>query len=228
MRIRRWAGILVMAAGMALAGCQTLYNPGLPQVPLMMGGDETQIALNGGTNGYGLQLAYSPYYHWVITTNGSTFNTYLDMQFKEKYLHKQGEIGTGYYTALSKLVRVEVLGGIGGSSSGVNENRNLLRRAYIQPSAGISTQYFDAGITSRFSFVQHYLDKSAAGETARDLQVAFWEPSLMLRAGYEQLKFNVQLGWAVPMGQDAIPFRSPMIGGGVHVTLFRDFDRFIH
>jgi hypothetical protein len=226
MKFSKWAFLGLFALLLGSAGCQTLYNPGLPQVPLMMGGDETQVGINGGSNGYGFQLAYSPYYHWVVAGNLSSFNTYLDMRYTEKYKQRQYELSTGWYTAVNQNLRLECLGGLGMGSSGVNSDLKFYRRAFLQPSAGISTRYFDFGLTSRFSGVQYYLDRTAAGESKVNELGFFWEPGLTLRAGYEQVKFNFQVGLSLAMGPTDIPRRTLMAGGGIHLTLFRDFDRF--
>jgi hypothetical protein len=212
------------------SSCQSLYIPNGPNVPLMSQGDELQVGLNVGTNGYGAQIAYSPYYHWAIATTGNTFsikggNGYTN--FETSYRHLYGEAATGYYTRLSKHARLEVLGGYGAGQTGQpDDNNSLYRRIFVQPSIGISSAFFDAGFTPRLSFVNHYRDFIAGVTTKPNEPGTFLEPTITLRAGMEEFKFQMQGGLAFPMAKTNFSYRKSFISFGFHLTFIKDFEKF--
>jgi hypothetical protein len=208
--------------------CQTMYVPNQAQVPLMSEGDETQVCLTAATNGYGGQIAYSPYYHWAVILNGSTFNVVQDTNFDVKYRSSFGEIGTGYYTRLNKYARMEVLFGLGTGSIGFNDERDRYRRAFVQPSFGVSGPWVDAGISTRFTYVDYFQRKEAGTATLLDQQGIFMEPILTARAGYEQVKFQGQFGFTIPLGTPDITYRHTFFGLGIHITFVKDYEKYNH
>lgn len=222
---------LLPMAWMALLGltsCQTLYVPSQPQVPLMSEGDETQVALNIATNGYGGQFAYSPYYHWAIIANANTFNVVQDTNFEIKYRQSYGEVGTGYYTRLNKFARLEVLFGLGTGSAGFNDVRDRYRKGFLQPSIGISGPWVDAGLTTRISYVNYFQHKENGTTTPLRQNALFLEPAITARAGYEQVKFQGQFGLGIPMSDPDFNFRRVFFGLGIHITFVKDFEKYNH
>lgn len=213
---------------LALTSCQTMYVPNQPQVPLMSEGDETQVTLNIATNGYGGQFAYSPYYHWAVIANANTFNVVQDTNYEIKYRQSYGEIGTGYYTRLNKFARMEVLFGLGTGSAGFNDVRDRYRRAFIQPSIGFSGPWVDAGLTTRFAYVNYYQHKENNTTSPLSQNGFFFEPAITARAGYEQVKFQGQFGLGIPLGAPDITFRRVFFGVGIHITFAKDFEKYNH
>jgi hypothetical protein len=209
--------------------CQSLYIPSGPNVPLMSEGDELQVGMSIGSNGYGAQIAYSPYYRWAITANGSTYSVTNGNSFSTNvvFRHLYGEVGTGLYTRFSKYVRGEVLGGFGSGYSGhPTDDKNLYRKLYLQPSIGISGPYVDFGFTPRLCWVDHFQDKVNDVKAAVEEQAVFMEPSVTLRAGYEQLKFQVQSGFAFALGDSPFTYRNRFIVMGFHLTFVKDFEKY--
>lgn len=228
MILHRSAWLMPILLGLLLGytGCKSLYVPNQAQVPLMSEGDETQVALNVASNGYGLQLAYSPYYHWAVIANGNTFTVVQDTNFEIKYRHSYAEIGTGYYTRLTKYIRTEVLFGIGGGSSGLNTSRSIYRRGFLQPSIGMSGKIIDAGITPRFAWVQHFQDRIGGTRATVNESAFFFEPILTLRLGMEQVKFQLQGGMSLPLGNAPFSYRQTFGSIGIHLTFVKDFDKY--
>lgn len=213
---------------LSLAGCQTMYVPNQPQVPLMSEGDETQVTLNIATNGYGGQFAYSPYYHWAVIANANTFNVVQDTNFDVKYRQSYAEVGTGYYTRLNKFARMEVLFGLGTGSVGFDDVRDRYRRAFVQPSIGFSGPFVDAGLTTRIAYVNYYQHKENGGTAPLRQNGLFLEPAITARAGYEQMKFQGQFGLGIPLGDPDFSFKRVFFGLGIHITFAKDFEKYNH
>lgn len=208
------------------SACSTLYVPNQPQVLLMSEGDETQVGLQVGTNGYGAKLAYSPYYHWALMANGNTFSFVQDSNYTIRQKHTYGEIGTGYYTRLNKYWRFEALVGYGGGSSGLTNERGHYRRAFFQPSVGVSGPFFDGALTTRLAWVNQFSQEVGGLRSDVNLSSVFLEPYVTLRAGWEQIKFQFQTGFSFDLGNAGFSTRSYTAALGVHVTLFKDFDKY--
>jgi hypothetical protein len=222
--------LLAVSALAFWTSCQSLYVPNGPNVPLMSEGDELQVGLNVGSNGYGAQLAYSPYYHWAIAASGNTFsimggNGYSRNQLSFRHLY--GEGSTGFYTRLSKYARFEFLGGYGAGQTGhPDDSRQMYRQLFLQPSLGVSGPWLDAGFTPRVCLVTHYKDFANGGSTKFNEKGTFFEPTITVRGGYEQLKFQLQGGLAFAMGAAPFTYRKSFMSFGVHLTFVKDFEKY--
>lgn len=222
--------LIVALVPMALlCACQSLYIPNGPNVPLMSEGDELQIGAHIGGNGYGAQIAYSPYYHWAIATTGNTF-TLLGGNGRNPnnitFRHFNGEASTGYYTRLSKYVRLEALAGVGAGQSGVPDDKHLYHKYFVQPSIGISGPWIDAGFTPRITVVNQHKDIVQGGSVKVGDQATFLEPTITLRAGYEMFKFQLQGNLAIPLGSSAFSYGKSLITFGIHLTFVKDFEKY--
>ena len=222
--LRHFFYVLLFTA--LLTGCKTAYVPNLLQMPLMSEGDETQVSLGMGTNGYGVQLAYSPYYHWNIIANGAAFSVAQDTAFEKKYTQKQGEIGTGFYTRLNKFARFETIMGLGSGNAGLEKDREFYRKLFIQPAIGFSTRYIDAGVSTRLTFVQHHKTRVNGSQTRINDNGLFFEPGVMARVGYEQVKFSFQGGMSMPLVKPDLTYLRGFFGVGLHITFAKDFERY--
>lgn len=218
--------LIPLACLLLWSACQPLYVPNHVNAPLMSQGDETQVSMQIGTNGYGLNLAYSPYYHWGLVLNGNTYTTVQDTNLEVKYRHTFGEIGTGYYTRITNILRFETYAGVGAGSTGLNTDRSLYRRFYLQPAFGVSTRIIDAAIVPRAVMVQHTKDRVNGGDTEVDDSGLFFEPFATVRLGMEQLKFQLQAGFSVPLNDFNFDYQNFTIGFGIHLTFVKDFDRY--
>lgn len=228
MKSAHW--LLALLAIVLGSSCRSLYIPNGPNVPLMSEGDELQLGASIGTNGYAAQIAYSPYYHWAIAATGNTFTIRGGSGYSRNqvsFRHIYGEAATGFYTRLGKYARLELLGGYGEGNSGHPEdNKRLYRKVFAQPSIGISGPWLDAGFTPRLSFVNHYLTFADGLKTKSDLPSAFFEPTLTLRAGYEEMKFQFQYGRSFRLGDVPYSYKSSFVGFGFHLTFVKDFDKY--
>lgn len=220
----------MFALSLVMMACQSTYIPNQANVPLMSEGDEFQIGMSIGSNGYGAQIAYSPYYHWTIAASGNTFSNLGDSLsgYNVGYRHIYGEALTGYYTRLSKITRFEVLGGIGTGYSGHPEfSRKAYNNIILQPSIGISAPNFDIGFSPRFSFVNRTFNGGASVNKVKvNESGSFIQPMLTLRAGYQEFKFQLQGGLSFPVGSVPFTYRSAFCSFGFHINLTKDFDKY--
>ena len=226
MKLNHLFSLAVLLCVLLGVSCSSLYVPNQPNVPLMSEGDETHVGLNVGSNGYGAQLAYSPYYHWVLTGTANTFSITQDSNRTLKRKHSYGELGTGYYTRLSKIVRLEAIAGFGFGASGLPEDKGKYRRFYFQPSVGISSSMFDVGFTPRFAMVKHYESRLAGTVSKINENGVFFEPVITARLGFEQVKFQLQGGISTALGGTNIEFQNLFGSFGIHITLIKDFERY--
>lgn len=221
--------LLLLASAFLMTACQSTYIANQTIVPLMSEGDEFQIGMSVGTNGYGAQVAYSPYYHWAIAATGNMFSNLGDSTsaYNVGYRHIFGEALTGYYTRIDKLWRMEILAGVGTGYSGHPEwMRQGYNRLVVQPSLGISAPNVDIGFTPKLSFVQRSFDKSLTQKSKVDESAAFFEPILTVRAGYQEFKFQIQGGLSFAMGDTPIQYRTGFLSFGFHINLTKDFDKY--
>lgn len=213
-----------------VAGCKPLYIPSPVNTPLFSQGGEMSGQLALSSNGYNVQGAWSPVYHLGIIGGGNLFNIQVDSLAKpDQFRHRYAEIGGGYYTRLSKFMRLEMYAGYGGGHTGDVNDRGYYQKFFFQPGIGYSGRYVDIGFSPRISSVQHLRTLSRGQRRNEDRQSVFIEPWLTLRAGMEQFKFSTQLGWAIPAGGDfgSGDYRSKAtIAFGMHLIFGKDFEKY--
>jgi hypothetical protein len=201
-------------------------------VPLLSQVGETQGGLQLANNGYGLQLTHTPVYHWGFTGSGNVFTVVNDTNHAYDRKHISGEAATGFYTRLTRTGRFEMYVGLSESSSGNSISRWHMRRYFIQPSIGVSTPRYDLAFTPRFSFVDHYKTSGNTGTIqVEDDNVAFFEPSVTARGGFETFKFSLQFGLAFGLSNKTAPlaadYKGSLLAFGIHLCFGKDFDRYI-
>jgi hypothetical protein len=222
--------LLLALAVVLLASCGTVYVPSPHNVPLFSQADEAQAAMHIGTSGYNAQLAYSPARHIGLIGNGTYYKAYNDSTRMNAVRHTQGDIGLGYYTTLSKTARLEFFAGYGAGQTEQDGVNQLYRRLWFQPNFGYSGRIVDAGLTTGLAQVTHFQTKVNGGAVRLNSPALFLEPALTFRAGFEQLKFTSQLGWAIPLngsgeirtGHDAL-----MLNFGFHLIIGKDFEAYL-
>lgn len=197
-------------------GCgQQYYTPNAVHQPMLTQKGEARLsgglALGDQTQGIDIQTAYAVSNKIGLMVNG--FITNAD----GKYDKRGGwlvEAGVGRYKKLGKWGYADVYGGLGrGQVNNLIVNDTLgnfisqsgigFVRAFVQPSIGIHTTYFDMGFAVRcvgmrystftrpeapnyYNFVEYY-SISQRGFIG-------YEPAIMLRGGFKRIQFQSQLG----------------------------------
>lgn len=219
--------LLGLAIGL-LSGCQTLYVPNVVNAPLMSEPGETQIGMAVGSNGYNLNLAFSPAPYVALMANGNLFNYRKGIEQDSLYRQQFIEAGLGFYSRLSKYWRFETFVGYGGGLQGDEIETAYYRRWFIQPDIGVSGRIVDAAFSPRITFVNHNRSVFSLREFEQENKGVFLEPTVTLRAGYEQFKFQFQTGPTLPLGDNLYGrYHKWNVSFGFHLTFVKNFERYM-
>lgn len=209
-----------------LTSCETLYVANPVTTPLFSQEGEFQAQGSAGSNGFNVGVALAPAKHFALMANGATYTVEFDSIQEPRFRTIFGEAGIGYWTPIDKYWRFETYSGMGWGITRNTPVQDFYRRFFIQPNVGYSSEYFDFGVASRFSFVGHTDQRNSTTMQFQPTNTSFWEPSIMFRAGYRELKFQMQGGLSLPMTSSEFDFRQWTISFGANLTLGKDFDRY--
>lgn len=216
-----------------------LYIPNTTNNPSLTKKGEIESSFTIGTNGYDIQTAGAITDNIGIMLNGSYGNNTSDSS-NSFNKHTFGELGVGYSTVISDsnatlktILSVFTGWGIGKSSGeynytiGTNQQSNIAsgkyQRAFVQPSIGISNKSFDFFFSTRFSYVN--MSDLKTNDTGNNSKLRnnniFYEPTLTIKGGSENIKFMGQAGISVNRisNNDVIFRQRPII-----ITLGLAFD----
>ncbi len=217
---------LLLPTVLLLTSCQTTYVSNPANIPLLSQDGEFQGGLGVGPNGFNLQTVWAPVEHLALMGNASTYtisDSILEPDFRRTY----GEIGAGYWTRLNKYLRFETFAGTGWGITGEFPQRDLYRRYFFQPNIGASTRYYDLGFSPRLSIVRFVEQRGVATPIETDRSGVFLEPIIQGRVGYEEFKFQLQIGPTLSLDDAQFDFRRWNVSIGVSLTLGKDFERYL-
>lgn len=222
--------LILLAFALSMFSCRPVYNPNPVNIPLFSDGGEFQSALSISNSGYNLQTALSPVYPIGIIANGHLFRIQEDSVGSDNIFRNNFiEGGLGSYVRLAKYVRMGLYGGIGRGFVGNKDLKRVYNRFFIQPTFGMTSRNFDTGLATRFVRANYVSEETNSGKTETDDGAWMFEPALMVRAGREQVKFQLEAGYSIPMTDFSNPDidnRNFIISLGLHLTFGLDFDRF--
>jgi len=223
-------------------GCSHKYfYPITPNVPMHSNSGEFTASggytFNDEYDGVEGQLAYSLTNHVGLTGN-FIYVKGVQNEINDYGTGKMGELGIGYFSTINKFhFAVYAGGGLGDqlhkyptdtvnfSTSEMNMNR-----IYIQPSVGFKSKYFETAFSTRFSRLDFSNVTSNIDAVSdpynydivtlidEDRPFYLFEPSIMLRAGSERIKFQTNLGLLYDFKDKGVFVRSA-ISLGIHVRL---------
>lgn len=208
------------------SGCKSIYSPAPTNMPLFSQDGEVQFAGALGSNGYNLQWGWAPVEHLAVMANGGSYTQSFDSIFEPRFRHTYGEIGLGGWTRLDKFMRLEAFAGMGWGITGEFPRRDLYRRYFFQPNFGWSGRFVDAGFSPKLSIVNHKDVRGLPNVEHLSATSAFLEPTVMFRAGWHEVKFQVTGSYTIPMGASNFSYQDFTVGFGFHLTLGKDFDRY--
>ena len=139
------------------------------------------------------------------------------------------EIGAGYFTPLGAKFNFETYGGlgIGGITNEYESDKSKVNfmRFFVQPSIGYSSRGFEAIIATRFAHLNYTSIDHGSG-SYDDLQFledhkssVLFEPSITLRAGWEDFKFQLQYVNSNNLSHSEIPMEKENVSLGVIIDL---------
>ena len=207
-RINARNGILVFGLFFFFTSCSPEYIPNMVNSPMFSNAGEFQATIATGNSDFDAQTAVAVTDHIGIMVNGSYGNDTNDST-DDFHRHSFLEAGIGYYEKIGDKGRYEVYGGYGfGKVEGYFENALFdeqitearYNRFFIQPGIGVSTGIFDGSFSPRFVLVQ--MDPKGANFPSTQYD-AFFEPVITSKIGYKYVKFIVQFGVSIPIGDQA-------------------------
>jgi len=220
------------------------YAPSTNNVPLFKEKNEGRIQASSAStatqgnentaNGFELQTAYAIGNHTALQLNmlhvsddedeGSGSGTYL-------------EAAGGYFKALGAHRHwvFETYGGFGyGGVKNVFSNettaKTSIKKLFLQPSIGFTSKYFDAALSSKFSLADlGYVNSNLSKDNDPDdydyveslrggKSYFLWEPGLMLRGGFPNVKLSVQVTYSI-FDVNKYPFSEGTAAIGLIVNL---------
>jgi len=214
--------LLAALGSLLITACQPTYVANPSNIPLLTQNGEMQGGLSAGTNGFNLQGAWAPVEHVGVLVNASTF-TVTDSLLEPDFRRSTVEVALGGWTRLSKYMRFEAFVGTGWGITGDFPQRDLYRKYFLQPNFGHSGRYCDLGFSPRLSLIQHNEQRGVVNPPELPLSSLFFEPTLQARAGYEEFKFQFQVGPSIPLGTNQLDFRRWQVSVGVNLTLGKEF-----
>lgn len=200
----------VAAVAVVLAGCAPMYLAPAANVPLPKAEDDVHLGLLGGTNGVDVSAAYAPINHLVVLGAGSFARS-------KSHDHDYGELGAGFFSRLGGWGVVELLGGAGlGRSRGQSNSDDSSVTAqvrgegtYVRPFAqadiALTTRAVDFGLMLREAYLRYDFDSLSATTSPMRQEGFFFEPALFLRAGWDVVKVEAQLGLVIPQRASEAP-----------------------
>ncbi len=231
--------INLLALILIFVSCSPEYIPNMVNSPMFSNQGEFQITIAAGkespdaesevsiTN-FDAQTALALTDHFGIMINGSYGKEKNDApsSFHE---HSFLEAGMGYYDKFRNKYRYEVFGGYGfGKTQGYFENGFVdeitnvrYNRYFIQPGIGISNKIFDGSFSPRIVLVQMERLVSSSETTYN----TFYEPVITSKIGYKYVKFIVQFGFSIPIGDQELTYDHPnfIFNFGLNFNLGRKY-----
>ncbi len=206
MKTIRFYLLLTLSIMLGFFGCAPVYIPNVVNTPMLSNQGELQGAIYTGVSGFDPQFAYAITDHLGVMLNGSFSNKTND-SLNNFHKHQFVETGVGYYTKIGESGRFETFGGLGVAKLKSDYSNNLWisytdlysYRAFIQPSIGAATDFFDGSFSIRFvmlSIFQNNLNYNAY----------FIEPVITAKVGYKYVKAVFQLGFSFPVNSNELIF----------------------
>ncbi|MCW3101682.1 MAG: hypothetical protein JWO09_122 [Bacteroidetes bacterium] len=203
-----------------LSSCSTtMYVSNTVNVPLL--NEKGEVKINVDQND--AQIAVAVGNHWGVMANGF----YKSYESNENYTHQGNlaEAGFGYYKPFRNNLVFETYTGVGIGT--IDKKQTFTAsdnsvywasfsaqgtKAFLQPSLGYCSRFFDLAFTPRLSFVKYthfksygYTDAQLAEDYLDNNRLTngiymFAEPALTIRAGYKFVKVQAQYGLTMDLG----------------------------
>jgi len=215
------------------------YAPNMHNVPLFQQKEELHLDLSGSMGNeftaFEVQAAFSVADNFALMGNGFMLNRNWDDLIPEDY--NRGHLiegGAGTFVNLDHDMVFEAYTGLGfGKIENGYENSTTSKlsfyRYFLQPSVGYTSDFMDVAVSLRLSGLR-YNDIQFTGILEQDDQDQILyinrnpfsilvEPAVTLRGGWEQTKFQLQLGYSENvMNPDLIQERLN-INFGIYFTI---------
>ncbi|MDA3910249.1 MAG: hypothetical protein PF448_02680 [Bacteroidales bacterium] len=240
--------LFVLALGVMLTSCKTLYKPTMQNVPMLKGKSDFRSTLS--YNNY--QFAYALSNNFGIMLNGhhnkNEWSSSFDSISRNDYFTRRYSIdaGVGYFKNFSENTVFECYagGGYGGYqfdydiyTKDVYERTNNYHtaswRSFVQPSIAYRDDIFEIAFSTRFMGVgffdvvtRNYTQDELISENLNNLDQNFYtfiEPAITLRVGHRMAKFHVQCIYSQLLSTKSLSYIPLNINFGISFNVFEWF-----
>ena len=211
-----------------LLSCNPAYIPNMSNVPLLSEENELNINIGASTSGFEPQISYAFNDKFGVMCNANFSSSKNDGETDSDRFHQHffGELGVGRYWANTKNFRFEVFGGFGAGkiNSYIPDDEFSFHpivdafstRFFLQPNIGLKTSVFDLALSNRFSFVHMNFTDNNMNSSNID---PYWEPSLIVKLGYHNIKVFSQFGISLPLFEHSLHYNYMPFVFGIGVQL---------
>jgi hypothetical protein len=197
-----------------LNSCAMLYQPNVANVPLHQQKGDSRVSAHIGVLGANFQASYAINDYLFANLNANIFRSKEDSS-ADFTNHSLGGLAIGYYKPLGEDEVAVFECSAGWSYAGVEDRESSsstpiwaktnYHKIYIQPSIGATTNYFDGAFSMRLVALQYVNFENMI--TAEQFEVypgmiAFVEPLITVRAGYDPIKLSLQAGYNIPLSPE--------------------------
>ncbi len=215
--------------------CAPVYVPTTHAAPMLENKGEVHTSIYTGTNGFNGQFAYAPTENIGVQINGLYLNDkeeHNDNEHDRKTVY--GEVAFGRYGKLNNFFRVESYLGAGHGWSKAWKGFNLFSDAdegyyvkgyfnkyFATTSFAFTTAILDVGLGAKLSYVDFYklVNERTNDNFGTSRTIYFAEPSIFTRLGHGLIKYEMMLGFSIPVDKkpnfDYDPFYISM---GIHLN----------
>ena len=218
-----------LCAAVLLAGCTPIYYaPNTLNVPMIRAKGEGVISGHiGDHNSPNFQGAYSPKQNWAIVADG-----FWASEGSADSIEGSGHLitgGAGYYRPVRTHFMWDTYGILGFGSVRNTFEQSEVRSSFVrygfQPSVGYQSKYFDAAVASRFVGLSYFHTNGSDPVEVPYLKNTgtqfLFEPALILRGGYDFLKFQAQYGHSFNLTNSSFKQDEEILSFGVVYTFRR-------
>ena len=232
-----WLGVAISI--IVASGCRTVYESNTLNMPMM----EKKGDFRGTLDLNNLQLSYAATSNIGIMANGFYKSSSAGDDDSASDIEGSGlfgEFGVGYFIRPEPNIVVEAFAGFGAGNVEVQENdrsatitaikqlKASVNRFFVQPGVAYTSNYFDIGFAPRISVVGYGTPEtnnysaSEIEEYYPELDKTTWiflEPAITIRAGYQAIKGQFQIGRTFKLSSGNINHREDFANIGISIGL---------
>lgn len=234
-----------------MQSCKIMYTPNMQNVPQMKEKNEVRATVGFSD----AQAAYAVTDKIAIMANAqykkpSWTVTSGSMEYKYESKKNLIELGGGYYKKVDDYFTFEAYGGAGygwlnynrsyadtsgGQATVYNKFKANATRFFLQPSIGVSTDFADFAISTRFVGLKFrnidtsgYRQDELLEEDLSGLDkpfYSFFEPAMTLRLGAKYVKFHIQAIYSLKLNEEKLNYMPFTVNFGVHLNIAQRFKK---
>ena len=169
-------------------------------------------------------------YSWSQVDEITTINGYEKMskELTRRYRYFDAELGVGKFSKKKKW-KTEIYGGLGLAKNTFDghldrgtevygRHEATFYKAFVQPAAAFSSNWFEAGAAFKGSFMHYQLDATEINERrfeSENTNLLFVEPSLFMRFGPRAFRVTLEQKWLACLGDSPFPLNKSYLSLGL-------------